>query len=100
MDFIKIVIWAIFTLLICIIRYLKTKGSDEIDFLELTEFILLALAVASIVSSCHLLYLAFTSSELMELLGIDIIILILGSISVIWVSFQYIESILNPEKKK
>ncbi|GEM_PF-1687112 len=61
--------------------------------LELTSFINLMLCSGSIVSACNLMYRLFKEKEIHLLLGADTGALVLGVISLVWVSVQSIGQI-------
>jgi LPXTG-motif cell wall-anchored protein len=73
---------AVVVVAVVLVRYKRRKRLD----IELSEFIGLVAAVLGVVSSCQLLYKAFTLQALQDLLGQDIVTLIIGAIAVIWVS--------------
>jgi hypothetical protein len=61
----------IVSLLIGWVAYFCQKGTFKL--LKLSDFINLAIASATIVSSCSLMYRAITSQEILNLLQFDII---------------------------
>lgn len=68
---------------------------NKIKRLALVEFINIAIASATIISSFSLIYRVITSEELLNLLKFDIYALLLGAIAVIWLSIQQILSIFK-----
>ncbi len=86
---VRLIAWGSATLLVIIAHYFKGKNPGTWD-LDLSDFINIGVSLAGVVSSCGLIVLAFTSSELKDLLGADIVALVLGAIAVIWVSIQQI----------
>lgn len=80
--------WAVLTTLAFVIYYFRSKWKNQ--ELDLSGFIKAALALVTLLSSCNLMYQAFTSQELKNILGLNITILLLGAIAVIWISIQEI----------
>ncbi|AFY88384.1 MULTISPECIES: hypothetical protein [Chroococcidiopsis] len=88
MDRSTLLIWAGLTAVVVVIVVLvRWRRKQQFD-LELAEFIGLILAVLGGISSCQLLYKAFTLQALKDLLGSDIVTLIIGAIAIIWVSVK------------
>lgn len=94
MDQAALVRWGgvtlIVVLVVLVIRYYRRKPLK----LELSEIISLALAVLGFLSSFQLIYQAFTSQELQELLSGNIVVLVIGGVAVIWVSIKEIWKLL------
>lgn len=86
--------WVGLTLLVILavlgIRYYRQKPLK----IGLSELISLALAVLGFLSSLQLIYQAFASHELQELLGGNIVVLVIGGVAVIWVSIKEIWKLL------
>jgi hypothetical protein len=81
-----LLIWAGLTAVVIVVVVLvRWKRKQQLD-IELAEFVGLILAVLGIISSCQLLYKAFTLQILKDVLGSDIVTLIIRAIAVIWVS--------------
>lgn len=64
---------------VAFVRYKRRKC------LDLPEVVSLGVSTLGAVSSCQLLYKAFTLQALQDLLGQDIATLIIGAIAIIWV---------------
>ncbi len=83
----------VFSILLGLTAYkYRTKVHKK---LTLVESFNIAIAAATIVSSCSLLYRASTSKELLDLLQFDSYVFILGAIAVIWLSIQQIWQIFK-----
>ncbi len=67
--------------------YIRWRRRKQLD-IELSEFIGLIASVLGIISSCQLLYKAFTLEALRNLLGQDTVTLIVGAIALIWVAVK------------
>lgn len=94
MDQVTLLVWAgLTTVVVLVVVALRYRQRKQLD-IELSEFIVLVLALLSMFSSCQLLYKAFTLQALRDLLGWDIVVLILGAIAVIWVSVKEVRKIL------
>lgn len=82
--------WAVLCPIVVItvvfVRYRRNKRFD----LELAECLSLLLAMLGMISSIELLHKAFTLKALQDLLGLDIVTLVIGAIAVIWVSAKEI----------
>jgi uncharacterized membrane protein len=88
MDRSTLLIWAGLTAVVVVVVVLvRWRRRQQLD-LELAEFVGLILAVLGVISSCQLLYKAFTLQALKDLLGSDIVTLIIGAIAIIWVSVK------------
>ena len=94
MDWIKITAWVLTTLSIFVVHYFRGKKPMTQE-LDLADFINVGVSMASVVSSCGLLHLAVTSQELKNLLGTDIVTLVLGAVAIIWVSVQQIAKLFE-----
>jgi heme/copper-type cytochrome/quinol oxidase subunit 1 len=79
-------VWSCLTALAVATVLAARRRSSKSLKLDLSEFISLALAVLGVISSCQLLYKAFTLKTLQDLLGADIVTLVIGGVAVIWVS--------------
>jgi uncharacterized membrane protein YqjE len=94
MHRIALVVWGSLTLIVIIavlfIRHRKNKPLN----LELSEFISLTLAVLGVISSCQLIYKAFTVKQLQDLLGADVVTLVIGGVAVVWVSAKEVWKLL------
>lgn len=95
MDSGSLLVWATVTaatiLVVVAVRYKRNKKLD----INLTEFVSLLLATLGIVSSCELLHKAFTIEALKEILGQDIVTLIIGAIVVLWISVNEVKKSLK-----
>ena len=93
MNSVALTIWACLStaviLTVILVRYRRLQRFD----LELSQFISLILAVLGVVSSCELLHKAFTIQALRDLLGPDIVTLVVGAVAVIWVSAKEISKL-------
>lgn len=87
-----LIVVAVALVIVCFLRGERHKFG-------LVEFVNLALALFGIISSVSLINLGFTSSQLITLLGTDIITLFVGATAVIWVSIQQILQIFDPGSK-
>ena len=98
MNLVKLLLiaWICFSLLSIligsVIYYAKT---NKVKQLTLAEFINIAIASATVISSLSLMYRVLTSEELLNLLQFDIYALLLGGVAVIWLSIQQILSIFK-----
>lgn len=94
MNPVALTIWACLTtaviLTVILVRYRRFQRLD----LDLSQVISLILAVLGVVSSCELLYKAFTIQALKDLLGPDIVTLVIGAFAVIWVSAKEVWKLL------
>lgn len=86
MNQVVLVAWVCLSLVVVLVVLVVRHRSNKPLNLELSQIISLILAVLGVVSSCDLLYKAFTLQQLKDLLGPDIVTLIIGGIAVIWVS--------------
>lgn len=93
MKSVVLVTWVCLTLIVAVAVIWERRRRGK-QFLNLTQFISLIIAVSSVISSCNLLYKALTLQALIDLLGPDIVILILGAIAVIWVSAKEVWKLL------
>jgi uncharacterized membrane protein YqjE len=94
MDQIALVVWGSLTLAVIIaVLFVRRRKSKSLN-LELSEFISLTLAVLGVISSCQLIYKAFTLEQLQDLLGADIVTLVIGGVAVIWVSAKEVWKLL------
>lgn len=88
MDQVTLLAWAgitaVVVLMVVVVRWKRKKRLD----IELSEFVGLVLAVLGVISSCQLLYKALTLQALRDLLGQDIVTLVIGAIAVTWVSVK------------
>ncbi|MUL35867.1 hypothetical protein [Gloeocapsopsis dulcis] len=88
MDQLTLLVWAGLTaVVVSVVVAVRWKRKTRLD-IELSEFIGLVLAVLGVISSCQLLYKALTLQALKDLLGQDIVTLVIGAIAVIWVSVK------------
>jgi hypothetical protein len=94
MDQIALVVWVSLTLVVIIAVLFIRRRKNKPFNLELSEFISLTLAVLGVISSCQLIYKAFTLEQLQDLLGADIITLVIGGVAVIWVSAKEVWKLL------
>jgi uncharacterized membrane protein YqjE len=62
--------------------------------ISLEDFIALFLSSLGCISSFHLIYKAFSLKELQDILGGDVVTLIIGGIAVVWVSTKEIIRIM------
>jgi uncharacterized membrane protein YqjE len=90
MSQIVLIIWVAITFVVLVSVLLIRRRKKKSLKLELTEFISLTLAILGIISSCQLIYKAFTVKPLQDLLGADVVTLVIGGIAVIWVSAKEI----------
>jgi uncharacterized membrane protein YqjE len=94
MDQIALVVWMSLTLVVIIaVLFIRRRKNKPLN-LELSEFISLTLAVLGVISSCQLIYKAFTLEQLQNLLGADIVTLVIGGVAVIWVSAKEVWKLL------
>lgn len=94
MNQVTLAIWACLTLVVILVVLLVRRRRSKSFSLELSEFISLTLAILGVISSLQLLCKAFTLEELQNLLGADVVTLVIGGISVIWVSAKEVWKLL------
>ncbi len=94
MNSVVLVAWLCLTLIVVLVVLLVRYRTQKPLNLELSQFVSLILAVLGVVSSCNLIYKAFTLQQLKDLLGPDIVTLIIGGIAVIWVSAKEVWKLL------
>jgi hypothetical protein len=85
----------ILTLIVVLVIFLIRKTLQKPLNLELQQIVRLSLAVLGVISSCQLIYKAFTLEQLYILLQSDIVVLVIGGVAVIWVSAKEIWSIIS-----
>ena len=85
----------VLTLAVSGYHYYRFKRIQDCSALELRDFASMLLAIGAIVSSADLIVTAAYSSALRDLLKEDIIVLLLGSIAVIWISIQEITRLFD-----
>ena len=90
----RLSVWCSSTLLIFIVHFFLGRKRLTLD-LQLSELIALALGIGSVVSSCSVLHKAVTSEYVRELMDFDILTLVLGAVSVIWVSAREIYNLFK-----
>lgn len=86
MNQISLIVWGSLTVVTIAVVLLVRRRLNKSLELELSEFISLSLAILGVMSSCQLIYKAFTLKPLQDLLGADVVTLVVGGIAVIWVS--------------
>lgn len=86
MNQISLIVWGGLTVVAIVTVLLVRRRLNKPLGLELSEFISLSLAILGVMSSCQLIYKAFTLKPLQDLLGADIVTLVVGGVAVIWVS--------------
>lgn len=100
MNQILLIVWggltiaAIATLLLVRRRSNKPLKLNKPPKLELLEFISLSVAIQGVMSGCQLIYKAFTWKALQDLLGADVVVLVVGGVAVIWVSTKEVWKII------
>ncbi|AFY62052.1 hypothetical protein [Synechococcus sp. PCC 6312] len=89
-----LILWTVFTIVVILTVLILRKRQQKSVNLELAQLISLALSTLGIVSSTHLLYKAFTLRDFQEILGADIVTLVIGAVAVIWVSAKEVVKIV------
>lgn len=90
----SLVLWGILAVfLIGVVLCVRSFRGRPIK-MRLEDLISLALSSLGLISSFHLIYKAFSLKELQEILGADIVTLIIGGIAVVWVSGKEIIRIM------
>lgn len=95
MDQISLLIWGGLTIVAILLVLLVRQRLNKPLQLDLSELISLALAVLGVLSSIQLIYKAFTLKQLQDLLGADVVTLVVGGIAVIWVSAKEVWKITS-----
>lgn len=90
----RLSVWGASTLIIFIVHFFLGRKRRTLD-LQLSELIALALGIGSVVSSCSVVHKAVTSEYVLELMDFDILTLVLGAVSVIWVSVREIYNLFK-----
>lgn len=82
----SLIVWGGLTVAAMVTVLLVRRRLNKSLSLELSEFISLSLAILGVMSSCQLIYKAFTLKPLQDLLDADVVTLVVGGVAVIWVS--------------
>jgi len=80
-------------LLVVIVLFVRGFRGRSLK-ISLEDFIAVSLSSLGCISSFHLIYKAFSIKELQDILGGDVVTLIIGGISVVWVSGKEIIRIM------
>lgn len=89
----------IFALSISAYHLYRSRYKGLCDPLDLAGFAAILLSVSAVLSSGDLAFKALTDVELRMFLGADIIVLILGSLSVIWIGISEIRKLFIEPRK-